>query len=221
MLSSLRRVGGVVLLAACSGSRNRAPSEPPPRAEFLLSSADSSFWVATTSGQARVRGVPLTLARYGGRFYEVYVADDDRSYTDALLVGERLYRRDLLTGDSALVFADTTVPRIAGAYSQAHPGETPLRPDDEVEANPGTSATAQLDILGIFGPFLSYEYHVDVKLPGREPWHTTRQGVLDLRSGREAWLRTCLVATPANASRRAHDNRIRRRATPSSVLAAR
>ena len=110
------------------------PLAPPPRAEFLLSSADSTFWVATTSGTTRVRGAPLVLARYDGRFFEVYGADDDRSYDDALLVGERLYRRDLITGDSALVFADTTVPRIAGEYARAHPDERPLSPDEEGEA---------------------------------------------------------------------------------------
>jgi hypothetical protein len=173
-----------IALAACSGSHDR--TSPPPRAEFLLSSADSTFWVATTSGATRVRGAPLVLARYDGRFFEIYGADDDRSYDDALLVGERLYRRDLITGDSTLVFSDTTVPRIADAYARSHPDERPLGPDDDGQANPSTSATAEVDILELNGPFLSYEYHVDVTLPGREPWHSTRRGVLDLRSGKQS-----------------------------------
>lgn len=177
----------LMLLGACSGSSafGRTVS-PPPRAEFLLSSADSTFWVATTSGQLRVRGVPLVLARYDNRFYEVYGTDDDRSYNDALLLGERIYRRDLITGDSVLVFADTTVPRIAEEYARAHPDERPLAPDDDGEANPSTSATAEIDILDVHGPYLSYEYHVDVSLPGRDSWHTTRNGVIDLRSGKES-----------------------------------
>lgn len=172
-----------MVLAACSGTRPTT-SAPPPVAEFLLSSVDSTFWVTTTAGHMRVRGAPLTLARYDGRFYELFASDDDQSYDDAQLVGERLYRRDLLTGDSTLIFADTTVQRIAVAYARAHPDERPLEPDEEGQANPSTTATAEVEILEVFGPYVSYEYHVDVDLPGRRPWHSTRRGVVDLRSGK-------------------------------------
>src|SRR5262245_30570919 len=100
-----------LLWAACSGSNNRAsPDSPPPRAEFLLGSADSTFWVATTSGETKVRGAPLVLAQYDGKIYEVYAHHEDLSYPDALLLGDRVYRRDIATGDSTVVFADTTVP---------------------------------------------------------------------------------------------------------------
>jgi hypothetical protein len=34
-----------------------------------------------------------------GRFYELNVTDDDRSYGDAVLVGQRVYRRDLENDD--------------------------------------------------------------------------------------------------------------------------
>src|SRR4051812_484793 len=162
---------------ACSGSHAAGVGSPPPRAEFLISNDDSSFWVATTSGHVRVRGAPLTLARYDNRFYELYTADDDRSYADALFVGERLYRRDIMTGDSTMVFSDTTVSHVADIYARTHPDERPLGPDEEGEANPATSATAELDILDVFGAFLSYEYHVDIELPRRTPWHSTRRGV--------------------------------------------
>src|SRR5207302_5032831 len=104
---------------------------------------------------------------------------------DALLLGERIYRRDLLSGDSALVFSDTTVPRLATAYAGSHPDERPLGPNEEGGANPATSVTAEVDILDVYGPFLSFEYHVDIELAGRSPWHSTRRGVLDLRSGKE------------------------------------
>src|SRR4051812_36184107 len=87
-------VGASMAISACSGS-NAGASSPPPRAEFLLSTVDSTFWIATTSGKVHVRGAPLVLAHYDGRFYELYTADDDRSYDDAYLVSERLYRRDL------------------------------------------------------------------------------------------------------------------------------
>ena len=107
-----------VAVAGCSASHAAAP---PPHVEFLLSSADSAFWVTTIEGKLRVRGAPLVLARYDGRFYELYSADDDFSYDDALLLGQRLYRRDLTTGDSSVVFADTVVSRVAFAYARAHP----------------------------------------------------------------------------------------------------
>src|SRR5689334_19234738 len=134
--------------AACSRSSKPA-GPPPPRAEFLLTSPDSVFWVATTEGDVHVRGVPMTLARYAGRFYELYTTDDDFSYDNALLLGERLYRRDLITGDSAAVFTDTAVVRIAADYARNHPDERPLGPDEEGEQNPDTQATSQVDVTGI------------------------------------------------------------------------
>src|SRR5690348_13807497 len=100
--------------------RNKADAPPPP-AEFLLATQDSTFWVSTNGKMIRTRGVPLTLAQYDGRFFEVFIADDDRLYQDALLVGLRVYRRDLLHGDSAVVFEDSIVPRIAHEYAKAHP----------------------------------------------------------------------------------------------------
>ena len=173
----------LVIVAACSAPTNRDRSSPPPRAEFLLSTADSAFWVSTTGGRVSVRGVPLVVARYAGQWYELFAADDDYSFEDALLLGERLYRRSLASGDSIAVLADTIVPRMARLYAKAHPRERPLEPDEEVRADPSASATAELDILDVLGPYLSYEYHVDVDFPGTDAWHTTRRGVIDLRSG--------------------------------------
>jgi len=177
-----------VYVAACVGRSAPSDGSGLPRSEFLVSNADSTFWIATDGGRTRVRGAPLTLARYDGRFYELYTADDDFSYEDALLLGERLYRRDLITGDSTVVFADTTVARVASAYGRAHPDEQPLSPNEDGEADPTTSATAEVDVLDVFGPYVSFEYHVDIDLPGRHPWHSTRRGVLDLRSGKAASL---------------------------------
>jgi hypothetical protein len=168
---------------ACSSRPPARPaSPPPPRAEFLVSTPDSTFWIGSDTSM-HVRGVPITLARYGGHFYELYTADDDHSYESALLVGERLYRRDLATGDSVVVFTDTTVNRSAAAYARAHPDERPLRPDEEGDGDPETSATSQIDVLEVLGPYVSFEYHVDVDVAGTVPWHATRRGVLDLRTG--------------------------------------
>ena len=181
---------GVAIAASSAiGACSRAADKlPPPAAEFLLSGPDSTFWISTTAAQISLRGAPLTVARVDNRFYELYTADEDGSYPEALLVGQRLYRRDLLTGDSTVVFTDSTVSHIAAIYARNHPDERPLSPDEETDADPSTSATAQLDILDVFGPFLSYEYHVDIQLPHQRPWHSTRHGVVDLRTGKPSTL---------------------------------
>src|SRR3712207_8117652 len=93
----------VILSVACACG----PAAPPPTAEFLVAAGDSTYWVRTDTTGVRVRGSPILLARYGGQFYEVYVTDDDRSFADATFVGQRVYRRDLVTGDSALVLEDS------------------------------------------------------------------------------------------------------------------
>src|SRR5690348_11098817 len=93
----------LLLGAGCGVGGRKTADAPPPPAEFLLATQDSTFWVSSNGRTIRARGVPLTLAQYDGRFFEVFIADDDRSYQDALLVGLRVYRRDLLSGDSAVV----------------------------------------------------------------------------------------------------------------------
>ncbi len=195
-----------IALGACGarGSRMRAP----PRVEFLIH-ADSTYWVSTHDGRLFVRGAPITLTRFDGHYYEVYTADADFSYDDAELIGQRVYRRDLTAGDSLAVLADTVVPRVALAYARAHPDERPLGRDEEGQPNPSTSATADIDIVGVYGPYVSYEYHVDVKLPAREAWHTTRRGVIDLRTGHDVALTDVLGATEAGrvigSARRSYD----------------
>lgn len=160
----------------------------PPDAEFLFVSGDSTFWVRSDSSGIRVRASSMLLARYDGRFYEVYVADDDRSFYDAVLVGQRVFRRDLSTNDSVTVFDDRTVPDLARTYAASHPRERPLEPDEEAAEHPATIATTEVDLLDIHGPYLSYEYRADVDLPGIPGSHVTRRGVTDLRTGRPSSL---------------------------------
>ena len=212
------------LLAACLGTAaacgrgRRAPADQPvaaPAAEFLVATQDSTYWVRSTASGVRVRGAPLLLARFDGRFYEIFVADDDRSYEDAILVGERLYRRDLSTGDSAVMFSDSVVPHLAKAYARAHPGEQRLGPDDEGNDDASTQATAEIDVLAIDGPYLSYEYRVDTQLPDGGGWHGVRHGVVDLRSGRRVAIRDLLPDSAAARVLRA--GRLAYRATLDSI----
>jgi hypothetical protein len=175
------------LAAGCGGSTPPA-SPPPPAAEFVLSAGDSSFWVSSLAGKIRVRGAPLELAVAGGRFYEIYVADDDHSYGDAVLVGQKVYRRDLVTGDSVLLFRDTVVARLARAYARLHPDDEPLRPSDEPSDEPLWTATSTLALDEVAGPFVSFSLHTDVERDDAPLWHTSRRGVLDIRTGRPATL---------------------------------
>jgi len=188
-------------VAGCSHSDNpkTAISGAPPRAEFLVATQDSTFWITTEGAKVRARGAPLVLARYDGRFYELYVADDDRSFQDAMLVGLRLYRRDLQHGDSAVVFEDSVIPRVARQYLAAHPQAHRLAPDEDGDEEPPTQAMADLQVLDVHGPYLSYEYHVDVSQQNAPPWHATRRGVIDLRSGHPAQLSDLFPGNVASA----------------------
>lgn len=175
-------LAALTLLASACG-----PTTPPPSSEFLVAAGDSTYWVRTDTTGVRVRGSPILLARYGGSFYEVYVTEDDRSYPDATFVGQRIYRRDLVSGDSTLVFEDSTVSGMAGSYAADNPGARRLAPDEDPPDEPGSATTAELTIIDVHGPYLSYDYHLDVE--GRGPsWHATRRGVVDLRTGRHATL---------------------------------
>jgi hypothetical protein len=61
---------------------------------------------------------------------------------------------------------------------------------------------------------VSYEYHVDMEMPNRTPWHSTRQGVIDLRSGKTQSVADLfgesegarLVATSRGAFQRTRDS---------------
>ena len=105
-------LAGVLLLGVGCRNQPRATSSAPPT-DFLVTAGDSAFWVSTVDGRLRMRRAALTLGYVDGRFYELYVADDDRSYYDALLIGQRIYRRDLVSGDSVQVFEDQRVTTIA------------------------------------------------------------------------------------------------------------
>ena len=176
-------------LAACrEQARSVSAAPPPPAAEFIVSAGDSAFWVSSSTGAFHMRGAPISLARVGTHFYEVYVADDDRSFEDAVLIGQRVYRRDLVRGDSVLIFQDTLVPHLARLYAREHPNDRPLRPSDEGNDDPLWTATSTVDIGSVLGRFVSYALHADVQRERAPLWHTTRRGVLDLVTGASATL---------------------------------
>jgi hypothetical protein len=164
---------------------------PAPATDFLVAAGDSTFWVTTGARGVRLRGSPLILARFGGRFYELYVTDDDRSYYDAVFTGQRVYRRDLERGDSVAVVEDTAVAGAARMYAATHPHDTPLDSDEDVADSPSMSVTSDVDILNAYGAYLSFEYHgarAGRAAPesGGGSGEQVRRGVVDLRSGRGA-----------------------------------
>jgi len=175
----------VILLSACQSEDRRRTA---PLANFLLVAGDSTFWIREDGGELRVRGSPIQIARVDGKFYELYSTDDDRSYYDAILVGQRVYRRDLLTGDSAIVFDDTTVASLARWYGREHPSSRPLEADEEPSDDPHIDVAGEVEILEQLGPFLSWEYHIDGNMIGTGEWHTVRRGVADVRTGAAATL---------------------------------
>jgi len=181
-------LAGVLLLGVGCRNQPRATSRAPST-DFLVTAGDSAFWVSTVDGRLRIRRAALTLAYVDGRFYELYVADDDRSYYDALLIGQRIYRRDLVSGDSVQVFEDKRVTNIARQYAAEHPDERRLGDDEDGSDDPHTVATSDIELLDVLGPMLSYEHHTDIDIANLEDTHNVRYGVVDLRNGSPATLR--------------------------------
>jgi hypothetical protein len=180
-----RRLLPLILIAACS----RAPQGPPPHTEFLVANVDSTFWVTSDARGIRMRGAPIVLARDAGRFHELYVADDDRSFYDAIFVGQRLYRRDLISGDSTQLLSDGEVADMAERFAVEHPNERPLAADEEGAQNPRTSAMAELHLLDLHGPYASFEHLTDIDIRGGSSRHAAHGGVIDLRTGEEKSVR--------------------------------
>ena len=186
------------LLLAVAPACSHDTSPRVPSADFIVTAGDSAFWVSATDGRLRMRRAPLTLAQVGGRFYEVYVSDDDHSYYDALLIGQRIYRRDLISGDSVQVFEDTLVSRIAREYAARHPRERPLDDDEDGSDDPHTVATTDIELLDVLGPLVSFERHTDIDIVSVENAHDVRRSVVDLRDGSVATLRAIFGDTAAH-----------------------
>ena len=119
-----------------------------------------------------------------------------------MLVGQRIFRRDLVTGDSLLVYEDTIVPRLAARYARLHPDDVRLQPSDDASDDPLWRVTTTIDLAEVHGPFLSFSLHADVERDDADPWHTSRRGVIDLSTGRPAALERIVGGDVARVTRR-------------------
>lgn len=170
---------GLVLgSGACQGT-----GPEPPSAEFIVATPDSTYWVRSGGDGIHVRAVPMTVTQYDHRFREVYVADVDRSFNDAVFAGERVYVRDLVSGDSTLVYDDSFVVNLAAHHARVHPEAARLGPDDEAPTNPEFIATGETDIIAVRGPYALIEHRSGFEHIGGEQYDTVRAAI-DLRTGR-------------------------------------
>ena len=164
-------------------------------AEFIVAAGDSSYWVRSDGSKITLRGSPMVLARLDGRFMELYVVDQDETFENAQFVGQRLFERDLVRGDSTEIFRDTLTTTLATRYARRHPDERRLGEDEEPQEEPSTSAATDVSVLGVHEPYLSIEYHVDTT-GSSDNWHTTRHIV---RTGQQMTLPEVLGAEEAKA----------------------
>src|ERR1700694_5087775 len=168
-----------LLLGGCT-----LPPPPPPTAEFLVSAGDQTYWVRSDNSGLRIRGSPLILARTGGRYYEIFVTEIDRSFPKAVFSGERVFRRELATGRSAVIYDDTTIVRMSTEYPQTNPRARLLRPDDDPDDDVDISAVGETDVLNVLGPYVALEHRVSIERADDTGDDDTTRAVIDLRNGK-------------------------------------
>ncbi len=180
----------LVLVGACS-----LPAPHPPAAEFLVSAGDQTYWVRSDNSGLRIRGSPLILARTGGRYYEIFVGEIDRSFPKALFTGERVFRRELATGDSAIIYDDTTIVRMSIAYHLSHPRAPLLAPEDDPDDDVDVSAVGETDILNVLGPYVAIEHRQLIERADDHDEDDTTRAVIDLRNGKPVQFESMLRDT--------------------------
>lgn len=191
-LSALR-LGLVALLMACAKVPRENARTP---IEFLVVSDDSTAWVRSASDTVVVHRAPLLLATLAGRLIEIYVAEESLDFSDASFLVTRVFRRDLASGDSTMVFADSSVLREAMAYVSTHPAAERLDPDD-APANGALALESAVTPLDVVGHLLGLEVHVD-RTRGDAGSHDSYRATIDLRTGRRMTL--AQVTSPVAAA---------------------
>jgi len=193
------RVSSLVTCAALLAACAPAPRERAgPQAEFLLVSDDSTAWVRSSADTIIVQRAPMLLATLGGRLIEIYVADEPVNFSDITFLVSRVYRRDLVTGDSTLVYADSTVLRAVLDYVRSHPGAERLEAD-EPAADAWRAVEASITPAEVIGSTLGLEVHVD-RTVGELGTHDTYRATVDLPTGRRLALGDLIAPAAAQAA---------------------
>ncbi|MES3035836.1 MAG: hypothetical protein V4813_17660 [Gemmatimonadota bacterium] len=169
-----------------------------PSAEFLVVSDDSTAWVRTAADTVVVKRAPMLLATLDARLVEIYVAEDPIEFAEATFLVTRVFRRDLVTGDSTQVFADSTVLREALAYVRAHPADERLE-DDEPPSPSARSLEASITPMEVVGSTLGLEVHVD-RTVGELGTHDTYRATVEMRNGTRLRLADLVPAADASAT---------------------
>ncbi len=173
----------LALVGACA-----LPPPPPPLAEFLVSAGDQTYWVQSNHLGLKIRGSPLILARTGGRYYEVYVGEVDHSYPRAVFAAERVFRREIATGDSTVIFEDSAVLAMATDYKRKHPNQAMLAPNADPDDEVDIAAVGETDVLNVLGAYVALEHRLSVGRADGADQEDTTHTVVDIRSGKRVTL---------------------------------
>ncbi|HEY8165065.1 MAG TPA: hypothetical protein VIF83_05865 [Gemmatimonadaceae bacterium] len=172
---------GVLLLVPVVGCS--LPKATPPAGEFLVADGAATYWVTSGPAGVHARVSPLVLTRVGGKYYEVYVGEETRSYEDAVFTREPIIRRDLLTGDSTILFEDRQVDTWERVYLSNHPSARLLDPDENGDDQVAYAASSEADIVGVLGPYVLYTHRSLIETTEMEQADTAR-GIIDVRFGK-------------------------------------
>jgi hypothetical protein len=177
----MQKYGWLILipLTGCS-----LPEPRPPAGEFLVADGSSTYWVTSSQAGIHARVSPLILTRAGGRYYEVFVGESTRSYTDAIFSAEPIYRRDLVTGDTTILWQDPKINAWENVYLAHNPSAQLLDPDDDNEDAVSLSATGESDILGVVGKYVLYTHRSMIQNAEVERADTAR-GIIDVGLGKD------------------------------------
>jgi hypothetical protein len=179
----MRTTAALALLIAAATSC-ALPPPTPPTAEFLVSAGDQTYWVQSGTSGLHIRGSPLILARSNGRYFEVFVSEIDRSFSRAIFSGERVFKRELATGDSSVIYDDTAIVQMSADYHRRHPRAPLLDPDDDPDDDVEITAAGETDILNVLGPYVAIEHRLSIDRANADGTDDTTRTVVDLRNAR-------------------------------------
>jgi hypothetical protein len=192
-------------IVLCCGCSPVPRASARPNAEFLLVSDDSTAWVHSSADTVVVQRAPLLVATLDGRLIEIFVADEPINFENATFLVSRLFRRDLVSGDSTLVYADSTVLREVMAFVRAHPDAERLDAD-EPEADDVRAFESSITALDVIGGTIGVEVHLD-RTVGELGTHDTYRATVALHTGKRLALAD--VVSPASARATLHTARQR------------